>query len=204
MTDPAAGSPLLGPLADTVVRRRDWGAPARSDWPPEVAPVRALVIHHTGTRNDDPDPLAMVARVRGYHADERGWGDIGYSFLVLEDGRIVEGREGSADATAPCGVVAGHAYGHNVGTLGIAVAGRFHDAEPTDAAWTSLIALGAAIATACDLDAEGGPVVLDNGARLDHVIGGHRDAGLTTCPGEGLAARLPDLRRSIARACATR
>ncbi|MCB0963353.1 MAG: N-acetylmuramoyl-L-alanine amidase, partial [Acidimicrobiales bacterium] len=150
------------------------------------------------TRNDDPDPLAMVGRIRGYHAQERGWGDIGYSFVVLEDGRIVEGREGSADATAPHAVVAGHAYGHNVGTVGLAVAGRFHEARPTEAAWRSVVATCAAIVATCGLDPEGGPVALANGAQLDHVIGGHRDAGLTTCPGDGLAGLLPDLRREVA------
>lgn len=191
-------APLLGPLAEAVVRRPTWGAPTTSDWAPELAEVRAIVIHHTGTRNDDPDPLAMVGRIRAYHADERGWGDIGYSFVVLEDGRIVEGREGSAEASAPQSVVAGHAYGHNVGTVGLAVAGRFHEARPTEAAWRSVVAACEAIVATCGLDPEGGPVVLANGAQLDHVIGGHRDAGLTTCPGDGLAGLLPDLRREVA------
>lgn len=163
-----------------------------------MSPVRAIVIHHTGTTNDDHDPLAMVRRVQRFHTHDRGWGDIGYSFVVIEDGRIVEGRLGSAEADAPDGVVAGHSYGHNPGTIGVAVAGRFHDRPPTDAAATALVDLLATICRTCSLDPLGGEVALANGARLPAVIGGHRDARDTSCPGDALAALLPDLRSAIA------
>lgn len=170
------------------------------DWPVEHAPVSAIVIHHTGTTNDDPDPLAMVRRVQRFHTHDRGWGDIGYSFIVLEDGRIVEGRAGSADAIAPDGAIGGHTYGHNPGSIGVAVAGRFHDRAPTAAAWDALVDLVATIGRTCDLDLRGGPVTWSTGAVLAGVISGHRDARDTSCPGDALAALLPDLRSAAASA----
>ena len=189
--DATTAPAIVGDLAPAILPRRAWGAPAADGWPVERAPVRAVVVHHTGTANDEPDSLAMLRRVARLHAHERGWGDIGYSFIVLNDGRIAEGRTGSATAPAPDGVVAGHAYGHNVGTVGIALAGRFHDRRPTPAAWASLARLVAAVAVTCDLHTSGGPVRLANGARLPAVISTHRDVGATTCPGDGVARRSP-------------
>lgn len=194
------GSPhrLLATLRAPLLLRADWGAEPAVGWPVEHERVRAVVVHHTGTRNDEPEPLEMLRRVQRFHAHERGWGDIGYSFVVLADGRVAEGRAGSADAPAPLSVVAGHAYGHNPGTVGIAVQGRFHDHGPHDVAMASLVDLLATIARSCDLDPEGDEVELVNGARLPAVISGHRDARDTTCPGDALTALLPQLRREVA------
>lgn len=189
---------LLDGLLATVVSRAEWGAHAPVDWPVEHAEVRGIVLHHTATRNDEPEPDAMLRRVQGFHADQRGWGDIGYSFIVAEDGRIFEGRAGSTLATAPQHVVAGHAYSHNVGTIGISVAGRFHDCLPAGAAWSSLVDLVATIARTCELDPEGGPVELTNGRVLPAVISGHRNACDTSCPGDALYRALDELRRQAA------
>lgn len=191
------GLRVLEGLSVPLLRRNDWGAVPAVDWPIEHAVLRGIVIHHTGTRNDDDDPLGMLRRVQRFHAEERGWGDIGYSFVVLEDGRIAEGRDGSADVVAPRGVVAGHAYGHNPGTLGVAVAGRFHDRCPTGAAWDALVDLLATIVIRCGLDATGRTVTLENGRRLPAVISGHRHAVDTSCPGDFLAGALPSLRAAV-------
>lgn len=195
MTDIIEGGPAIADLLEVpLLTRPEWSAEAAVGWPVETAPLRALVVHHTATRNDDPDPVAMVRRVQRFHAHERGWGDIGYSFVVLADGRVLEGREGSARSPLPRAVVAGHAYGHNHGTLGIALAGRFHDQRPTAAAWASLVDLVAAVCRTGDLDPRGGPVALANGNVLPAVISGHRHACPTTCPGDTLVAALDDLR----------
>ncbi len=199
MTEASSTGPtLLSTLRAPLLLRSEWGAIEPVDWPVEHARVRALVIHHTATRLDEPDPLAMLRRVQVFHAQKRGWGDIGYSFVVLPDGRIAEGRFGSASAPSPTGVVAGHAYGHNTGTLGIAVAGQFGDGPPAETAWESLIDLLVTIVTSCGLDAAGGPVALDNGAVLPAVISGHRQVVATSCPGDALANALPQLRAQVA------
>lgn len=199
VSGPPSGQGLLHGIRAPLVHRSAWRARPPVDWEVEQAPVRAVVLHHTATSNDDPDPLAMVRRVQQFHAEARGWGDIGYSFLVLEDGRVVEGRADSLASAAPLGVIAGHAYGHNVGTLGVAVAGRFHHCGPTPAAWATTVSILAAICRSCDLDPTGGPVVLANGRSLPAVISAHRHAVDTSCPGDELVARLPQLRAEVAR-----
>ncbi|MEZ5139277.1 MAG: N-acetylmuramoyl-L-alanine amidase [Acidimicrobiales bacterium] len=189
---------LLDGLAAPVVDRAAWGAEPAVDWPPERSAVRAIVVHHTATSNEEPEPLAMVRRVQRFHAHDRGWGDIGYSLIVLPDGRVAEGREGTLASPAPEVVQAGHAFGHNPGTVGIALAGRFHDRLPSEAAWATLVDVIATIAAHADLDPFGTEVVLANGRTLPAVISGHRDACATSCPGDAVADALEGLRYAVA------
>jgi serine protease len=82
------------------------------------------VIHHTVTANNDPNPKATIRAIYYYHAVTRGWGDIGYNFLVDSDGIIYEGRYGGD------GVAGAHALGYNVGSVGIGVLGDFRYISP--------------------------------------------------------------------------
>lgn len=189
----APGPTIVDGLAAPLLTREEWGAEPAVDWPVEHARLRAIVVHHTGRTSDGPDPVSRLRRVQRFHAVERGWGDIGYSFVILEDGRVAEGRTASAAAPAPLAAVAGHAYGHNPGTLGVALAGRFHEETPTPEAWSSLLDLVVTVSRTCGLD-PAGPVTLDNGRSLPDVICGHRHARDTPCPGDALAAALPSLR----------
>ena len=45
------------------------------------------VIHHTATPID-----TTVESIRNHHINVNGWDDIGYHFLIKEDGSVVEGR----------------------------------------------------------------------------------------------------------------
>ncbi|MCK5608488.1 S8 family serine peptidase, partial [Candidatus Pacearchaeota archaeon] len=54
----------------------------------------------------------------------RGWGDIGYNFLVDSNGNIYEGRYGGD------GVAGAHAKGYNVGSVGVGVLGDFRYISP--------------------------------------------------------------------------
>lgn len=51
------------------------------------------------------------------HMDDRGWWDIGYSFLIGEDGNVYEGRGWN--------YVGAHAPGYNTQSIGICVLGDF-------------------------------------------------------------------------------
>ena len=80
--------------------------PAGGDHPPRLgrrrgdaqgadrgrAPISKLVVHHTVTPNDDPDPAQTVRAVYAYHTRHNGWNDVGYNFLVDQQGRVYEGR----------------------------------------------------------------------------------------------------------------
>jgi len=55
-----------------------------------------------------------------------GWDDIGYNFLVGEDGNVYEGRGWDTVGT--------HAKGYNSKSIGIAFIGHFNDRIPNNAA----------------------------------------------------------------------
>jgi hypothetical protein len=186
-----------------VLPRAAWGADERrrfddgeERWPPTYATAEALVVHHTRTTNEDPSPAATMRAIYAFHADIRGWGDIGYHWVVAPDGRVFAGRW---DGGRP-GVVAGHALGHNTGTEGIALLGNFEGAGPTAEAWRSLVAVLTWRCQALGLDPLGrsGPLGPAGARRTFPTILGHGDCRPTTCPGEQLAPCLPALREEVA------
>jgi hypothetical protein len=169
-------------------------------WPPVHEPVQALVVHHTRTANGPADHAATIRGVYRFHADVRGWGDIGYHYLVAPDGLVYAGRwDGGGDGPPPgLGVVAGHALGHNVGTEGIGVLGRFDHEGPTAEAEEALVGLLAARCWVHGIDPLGTSGPLGPEGRRFPTIMGHGDCRPTTCPGPALAASLPRLRAAVA------
>jgi uncharacterized protein YraI len=118
-----------------VISRAGWGAQeslrydgsGREVWGREYVAPRKAIIHETVTINNDPNPAATVRAIYYYHAVTRGWGDIGYNYLVDAQGRIYEGRAGGVN------VVGGHGRCFNYGTVGISVLGEYSRTEPTRA-----------------------------------------------------------------------
>ena len=91
-------APFLGP--PPIIPRAAWGADEgyRFDetgeiWPPEYQPVAHIIVHHTDTVSFQ-DPVVAIRSIYYYHAVVRGWGDIGYNYLVDFMGHIYEGRFG--------------------------------------------------------------------------------------------------------------
>jgi len=180
-----------------VISRAEWGAnEAWMTWPPEYAPVDKLILHHT-VSGGGSDPAAEVRSIYYYHAITRGWGDIGYNYLVDKYGNVYEGRYGGPD------VVGGHVSSWNEGSLGVSVLGCYDNAAcspalyPTAAALDALSALSAWAASRHAID----PRQLrdfDNGSEFvtNYVLAGHRDYAATTCPGGNLYAELPGLRQA--------
>ena len=64
----------------------NWEINFNDSYNAEVDTTRA-VIHHTATPID-----TTVESIRNHHINVKGWDDIGYHFLVKEDGSVVEGR----------------------------------------------------------------------------------------------------------------
>ncbi|MHB1319134.1 MAG: SpoIID/LytB domain-containing protein, partial [Anaerolineae bacterium] len=89
--------------APAIISRAAWGADESwMTWAPEYpfdSTVRAMVLHHTVTSDGGVDPAAVVRAIYAYHALPepygRGWGDIGYNYLVDASGRIYQGRFGN-------------------------------------------------------------------------------------------------------------
>jgi len=147
-------------------------------WPLQYSKdVRLLVVHHTGlVVRDDPRPA--VERVRAlykYHALSRSWGDIGYHYIIDEAGQIYEGRAGGS------GVVGGHAYCNNIGTVGIALLGNFEIEQPSQAQAKSLQWLLRNLSQEYGIDPKRS--VQFHGKSFDAPIVRHRDLLSTLCPG---------------------
>ena len=115
------------------VRRLKYIPEYNCRWMPEYIQPRRFVIHHTVTRNYPTDPYREVREIYIYHAYSRGWGDIGYNFLIDSQGRIFEGKIGGV------GVKGYHAFeAANDMAVGIALIGNFTYSNPTDAQLSAL------------------------------------------------------------------
>jgi N-acetylmuramoyl-L-alanine amidase len=190
-----AGSPKIVP-------RSGWKADekiVRSA--PRYAPVlRFAVVHHTaGSNTYRPEESAAIVRgIELYHVKANGWDDIGYNFLVDRYGQVFEGRRGGMQHN----VIGAHAEGFNTGSVGIAVIGTYSGKAPTPEAETALARLLAWRLDVGHVDPASSAMVTSGGnAKVRagtgvymRAISGHRDAGFTACPGNGLYARLGQMR----------
>ena len=171
------------------VQRTEGGRKLR--WPYQYSKkVRKVVLHHTaetGVSNGRQADEVMRAIYR-YHTVSRGWGDIGYHYVIAPDGTIFEGRAGGA------GVVGGHVYCNNIGTIGVALMGNFNDQEPTRGQISALRQLLPQLAAEYELDLTASSTY--HGEYTPNLLG-HRDLGPSACPGQNLYDLLPDLRRLL-------
>jgi hypothetical protein len=180
-----------------IISRAGWGADeGLMTWPPEYCTIEKIVVHHTvSTNNYTEDQAAGLVRgIYYYHAVTRGWGDIGYNYLVDKYGNIYEGRYGGP------GVVGGHVYGYNYGSMGIGTIGSHGNTStsvpPTTEALAGLRDLAAWEADRSDIHPLESDPFYDTATPN---LAGHRDypPGTTACPGDYLYAKLPDLRQAV-------
>lgn len=91
--------------AYTLRSRAAWGAnetlryaaDGTEIWPPEYYPVQTLTVHHTDDGSSDPDPAAVVRAIYRNDTVGKGYGDIGYNFLIDKNGLVYEGRWSGTD-----------------------------------------------------------------------------------------------------------
>jgi hypothetical protein len=208
---PARGFSTQAALAKpVVVSRTAWGNPdgQGSRMAPAYYPVNHMVVHHTADSNTLlPGESDWAARVRAewrFHTFTRGWGDVGYNYLIDPNGVIYEGRAGGDDA------VAFHDTA-NYGSMGVVLIGTYADVPPTQSAQGALAnllawkasqknidPLGRSYYYGCDISKycrpfNAGAVVLN--------IAGHRQVtpGHTTCPGNNAVDILPGIRERVKR-----
>ena len=74
--------------------------------------IKEVILHCTAT---PADRVLTVKEIRKWHVKERGWSDIGYHFLIHQDGTIERGRH--------IGKVGAHTWGNNYGSIGVAYSG---------------------------------------------------------------------------------
>ncbi len=184
--------------APPIVPRLSWGADEkiRRGPPSYASEVRFAIVHHTAGRNDysRSEAAAIVKGIELYHVESNGWNDIGYNFLVDRFGTIYEGRYGGVDRN----VIGAHALGFNTGSVGIALLGTYGTTKPSQAALDAIAKLVAWRLDRAHVDPTSFVNVISGGSEkyapgvpvLLGAVSGHRDTGLTECPGNALYARL--------------
>lgn len=194
--------------APNVITRRQWGADeSLVKAPLTVDPtVRTLYVHHTDTTNSytAAQAYAQVRSVYLFHTRSRGWNDIGYNFLIDRFGRIYEGRRGSITQA----VQGAHTGGFNNEAIGISVLGTFSTVSPTSAATRAVVDVAAWKSAQYFLDPRATSRVTSTGGGTSRFpagkqvlvrnLSGHRDVGLTECPGNDFYPSLPAIRGAVA------
>lgn len=151
------------------------------------------IVHHSAGSNINTNYTQVVRDIYLFHTQVNGWSDIGYNFVVAQDGTIYEGRD-PGPSTTEFEVMGAHFCGKNTGTMGIAMLGNFETAEPTEVAMTALESVLSFSLDNLEID----PLSMANhsGQPLN-AISGHRDGCATLCPGKTLYSKLPELRESV-------
>ncbi|XP_057568961.1 peptidoglycan recognition protein 1 isoform X1 [Hippopotamus amphibius kiboko] len=163
-----------------IVSRTEWSALESECNKRLQKPLRYVVVSHTaGSACDTPAScLRQVQNVQHYHVQTLGWCDVGYNFLIGEDGLIYEGRGWNT-----LGAHSGPIW--NPRAFGISFMGNYMDRVPPDRAIRaaeSLLACG----------------VTQGFLTRNYEVKGHRDVQQTLSPGDQLykiIQRWPHYRR---------
>ncbi|XP_007532247.1 peptidoglycan recognition protein 1 [Erinaceus europaeus] len=151
-----------------VVPRREWRALASECSQRLDLPVRYVVVSHTaGSACNTPALcLKQAQNVQNYHARTLGWCDVGYNFLIGEDGLVYEGRgwDIKGDHAGPT---------WNPMSIGISFMGNYMERSPPPRAIRALESL-----LACG--------VARGALNPNYELKGHRDVQQTLSPGDQL------------------
>ena len=189
-----------------IITRAQWNADEKlRRCGPDYAPALEMShVHHTVNSNAYSRSQAddLIRGIYAYHVEGRKYCDIAYNFLIDRFGRIYEGRYGGIDQP----VIGAHAMGFNTGSTGIAALGTFTSQRPPRkviSAYKRLLAWRLDVAhlrpTATTvMTSGGGPTQkFKKGEEVTlPVISGHRDTGLTSCPGGKLYEKLRVIRKA--------
>jgi hypothetical protein len=157
--------------------RYQWDARPPRGVAKQGPPLEAF-LHHS----DDPKPeqfdhiaeqMAHMRQLQNFHMDTRGWSDIAYHWIVFQKYGNVPGPR------AFCGRhwnwVPAAQLNHNTRTLAICVVGN----NPV-----------------LQADTEKLIVALLGRYKKLKTLGGHRDVTATTCPGNNIYKRIPNIAKA--------
>lgn len=101
-----------------IESRKSWGArKPRPRTPQKDFQIREFFIHHPASPHDlahidtDQEQDAYMRAIQDFHMDDRGWADIGYSFVVFQTGDCYRGRGRNYVPAAQ--------LNHNTGTIAV-------------------------------------------------------------------------------------
>jgi len=113
----------------TIVTRAQWGAraPRGSVATTTWARRTGVAIHHSA------GPTTQTVRsIQDHQMDRNGWQDIGYNWLVDQQGRVYEGRSGGWLA------IGAHAANQNTAWIGVCWIGDSRTVQPSPAALAAI------------------------------------------------------------------
>ncbi|MEM7335125.1 MAG: N-acetylmuramoyl-L-alanine amidase [Chloroflexota bacterium] len=185
----------------TVISREVWCFYDDCDYTNdlEYSPATHMVVHHTVSSNESANWAATVRAIWSFHTYTRGWGDIGYNYMIDMNGVIYEGHMNEDFETLD--VKGTHASGANLGSMGVALLGTFteptHDIpgiEPPEPMVDSLVELLSWKADQQDIDVFDATATLpDIPWGLPHIMGHRNVYGTTVCPGDQAHNLIPTL-----------
>jgi hypothetical protein len=185
----------------TVIPSSTWRAGLT---PPKELPVQTttkhIIVHHAAGSNTATNYTDVVRNIYTFHTGTNGWNDVGYNFLIAQDGTIYEGRDGQKVMDGD-NVLGAHFCGQNAGTMGICLLGDYMTAQPSTKSLESLVKLIAWKMKKEKLEPIGNTLHSASG-RLIQNISAHRDGSCaTSCPGNNLYAILEQIRQSTLSSC---
>ncbi|KAI1884068.1 hypothetical protein AGOR_G00222580 [Albula goreensis] len=112
----------------TIIPRCQWGAKPYRGTPTQLTlPLSFLYVHHTYEPGQPclsfQQCAANMRSMQRFHQEDRGWDDIGYSFVAGSDGYIYEGRGWHWQGA--------HTLGHNSRGYGVSFIGDYTATLPS-------------------------------------------------------------------------
>ncbi|MEQ8358559.1 MAG: N-acetylmuramoyl-L-alanine amidase [Cytophagales bacterium] len=163
---------------------------------PTLNQVNHCVIHHSAGSNTATDYIEVVRNIYTFHTGVNGWDDIGYNYLIAQDGTLFHGRDGQ-NLYSDDNVRGAHFCGKNTGTMGVCLLGDYTTVVPTLAALSTLEDLLLWKLNKESLQPGDSAIhPLPGGDYLGRVVG-HQDGCATACPGTFLYADIPGIIDSL-------
>lgn len=161
-------------------------------WPFQYSPsIKKIIVHHTAESDKSADlPWAeKMKSIYRFHTLTRGWGDVGYNYVIDGDWFIYEGRAWWDY------VVWWHAYCNNIWTVWISLMWNFQNIKPTLPQLTSLSNLVWYLWKKYSVDVSWNSTF--HWALSPNLLW-HRDVRHTACPWDNLYTKLPNVAKQIA------
>jgi len=166
--------------------------PKNDRFPSDWQPVERIVIHHSDTPTSDSVPaIQRIQSIYRFHSVTRGWGDIGYNYIIDQQGNIYEGRYGG-NGSRGAHVFRDSDYNNfNFGTIGIVMIGTYSSQDMSEQMYDSVSRLVGWLAAQNGLS----PTTVQISAIWDqrtnnftgsftgYAVLGHKDIESTACPG---------------------
>jgi len=125
---------------------------------PDYFQLSRIVLHDQGCvdpkkcNDDSVDPITAIQNIYRFHAVTRGWGDIGYHFIIDRKGNIYEGRFGGFEVRGAHLYADRTCQNYNLGTIGILLLGDYENDPVPEVMEDAVARLSAWLATAAGLD----------------------------------------------------